>query len=114
MRVPSHGNGSEGPVELDDTSLDHQDMAIEMIDAFTDHDTTGLAALDASGRAEQLQARQALYSYVDRIWEHAKASGLDPATRPEWSVVAGMRDLTNALVEQTVQAQSDAGDPDGL
>lgn len=85
-------------------------MAIELIDAFVERDAAGLAALDAAGRAEQVQARQALYDYVDRIWEDAKARGLDPAVRPDWNVVAGLRDLTNALVEQAGQAQADAGE----
>nr|WP_128136208.1 hypothetical protein [Micromonospora provocatoris] len=96
-------------VNVDD-ELDHQGMAIELIDAFAEHDAAGLAALDAAGRAAQVQARQALYDYVDRIWEDAKARGLDPAVRPDWNVVAGLRDLTNALVEQAAQAQADAGE----
>lgn len=96
-------------VDVDD-ELDHQGMAIELIDAFAEHDAAGLAALDAAGRAAQVQARQALYDYVDRIWEDAKARGLDPAVRPDWNAVAGLRDLTNALVEQAGQAQADAGE----
>jgi hypothetical protein len=59
-----------------------------------------------------LRARQTLYDYVDAIWEDAKAGGLEPAVRAEWTVVAGLRDLTNALVEQAVQAQEAAGDED--
>jgi hypothetical protein len=110
--VSSRGNGSASRVEPDNASPDHQDLAIELIDAFTDHDTTGLATLGASGRAAQLQARQALYDYVDQIWESAKDQGLDPANRQEWSVVTGLRDLANALVEQAVQAQTEAGDED--
>jgi len=90
--------------------LDHQGMAIELIDAFAERDAAGLAALDAAGRAAQVHARQAMYDYVDRIWEDAKARGLDPAVRPEWNVVAGLRDLTNALVDQAGQAQADAGE----
>jgi len=43
---------------------------------------------------------------VDRIWEDAKARRVEPAIRPEWSVVAGLRDLTNALFEQAMQAQA--------
>lgn len=89
-------------------------MAIDLIDAFAERDAAGLAALDAAGRAAQLQARQALYDYVDRIWEGAKARGLEPATSPEWNVVAGLRDLTSALMEQAMQAQSTAGDEDAL
>ncbi|TDB79811.1 hypothetical protein [Micromonospora sp. KC721] len=96
-------------VNVDD-ELDHQGMAIELIDAFAERDAAGLAALDAAGRAAQLQARQALYDYVDRIWEDAKARGLNPAVRPDWNVVAGLRDLTNALVEQAGQARADAGE----
>lgn len=95
-----------------DDELDHQGMAIELIDAFAEHDATGLAALDEAGRAAQLQARQALYDYVDAIWEGAKARDLDPAVRPEWNAVAGLRDLATALVEQASQAQVEAGDED--
>ncbi|MFC6023593.1 hypothetical protein ACFP2T_46490 [Plantactinospora solaniradicis] len=51
-----------------------------------------------------------LYDYVDRIREDARARGLDPTSRPERNVVAGARDLTNALVEQVAQAQTEAGD----
>ncbi|MFG3553863.1 hypothetical protein ACGGAQ_05685 [Micromonospora sp. NPDC047557] len=96
-------------VDVDD-ELDRQGMAIELIDVFAERDAAGLAALDAAGRAAQVQSRQALYDYVDRIWEDAKARGLDPAVRPDWNVVAGLRDLTNALVEQAGQAQADAGE----
>jgi hypothetical protein len=51
-----------------------------------------------------------LYEYVDTVWDKAKADGFDPATLPEWSVVAGLRDLTGALIEQVQQAQADAGE----
>jgi len=95
-----------------DDELDHQGMAIELIDAFAEHDAIGLAGLDAAGRQAQLRARQTFYDYVDRIWEGAKARGLDPASLPEWNAVAGLRDLANALLEQASQAQTDAGDDD--
>jgi hypothetical protein len=93
--------------DVDDDTLDHQGMAIELIDAFAGHDAAGLAGLDPAGRAEQLHARQALYDYVDRIWENAKARSLNPAIDPGWNVVAGLRDLTNALVEQAQAADDD-------
>ena len=89
-------------------------MAIELIDGFAEHDATGLAALSPAQRAEQQRVRKALYDYIDQIWEDGKARDLDPATRPEWNVVAGLRDLTNALWEQAGQAQSEAGDEDAL
>lgn len=94
----------------DAASLDHQDMAMELADAWSEHDAVGLAALTREERAEQYRARKLFYEYVDRIWEDAKARGLNPAVRPEWLAVAGMRDLTMALWEQAVQAQTDAGD----
>jgi hypothetical protein len=56
--------------------------------------------------------RQALYDSIDRLWEGARARGLDPAVRPEWYAVAGLRDLTNALHEQANQAQAEARDED--
>jgi hypothetical protein len=95
-----------------DDELDHQDMALKLFDAFSKHDAAGLAALDAAGRVQQLRAREALYDYVDRIWESAKRRGLDPAVRPEWLAVAGLRDLTNALVDHVSEAQAEAGDED--
>jgi hypothetical protein len=97
--VSSSEGGSESLVEYDDERLDHQDMAIEMADGFAEQDATGLATLDAMGRAAQLQAGQALYDYVGQIWANA-TTRVDPASRPEWRVVAGQRDLSNALVEQ--------------
>jgi len=83
-------------------------MAIELIDAFAGHDATSLAGLGRSAGPSQLHARQAFYDYVDQIWEGAKARGLDPAVRPEWNTLAGLRDLANALVEQASQAQTEA------
>jgi hypothetical protein len=81
-----HGNWQESSGEPEE--MDHQSMAIELIDGFTEHDEAGLDALDRRHRAEQVRIRFALYSYVDEIWEKAKNDGLNPATRPEWSAVA--------------------------
>jgi len=103
-----NGTGHESSAEPED--LDHQGMALELIDGFVKHDQAGLDALDAAGRATQAQARWALYLYVDKIWEKAKREGLHPADRPGWSVVAGLRDLTNALWVESQEAQSRAGD----
>ena len=115
MGLFSRADGARRPATAgEDELLDHQGMAIELIDAFAEHDTAGLAALTPAERAEQLRVRQMLHDYVDQIWEDAKGRGLDPATRPEWNAVAGLRDLTNALVEQTMQAQSEAGEEDSL
>jgi len=113
MGMFSRGSGSRQLVSSNEQgSLDHQEMAGVLLDAFAEHDAAGLAALDAAGRAEQFQARWAMFNYLDRIWDDAKARGLDPGIRPEWSVVAGLRDLTTALVGHAEQAQFDAGDED--
>lgn len=45
--------------DVDDADL--QGMAVELIDAFADHDAHVLAVLDTVGRAEQLRACQVLY-----------------------------------------------------
>ncbi|MEU7823057.1 hypothetical protein [Catellatospora sp. NPDC049133] len=96
----------------DDTDQldDHQGMAIDLADAFAEHDQAALAALDTAARAAQHAARTTLYEYVDSMWENAKRAGLNPATMPEWSVVAGLRDLTSALMDQAFQAQVAAGE----
>ncbi len=77
--------------------MDHQEMLLEVIDAFTELDDKALAGLSDADLVEQLRARKQLYDYVDRLWEGAKKAGLNPAIRPEWNVVAGMRDLTENL-----------------
>jgi hypothetical protein len=97
------------PEPDDDDTLDHQGMALELLGGWTGHDDTQLASLTDTELDAQVAARQALYDYVDAIWEDAKARDLDPATLPEWSAVAGMRDLTqNMLIRaQDVQYQRD-------
>lgn len=116
MGVFSDGDGRRGdgvpdePAVADFQEPGHQGTAFALVDAFAEYDATGLATLDPAGRAEQLRARQQLYDYVDRIWQDAKVRGLDPANRPEWSVVAGLRDLADALRAQALQARVNAND----
>jgi hypothetical protein len=83
MGLFSRGQRAGRPVQPGgDEELDHQSMAIELLDAFTEHDAAGLAGLDAAGRAEQARARWALYWYVDRVWDDAKDRGLNrPSVR---------------------------------
>lgn len=91
---------------------EHQTIASALADAFDEHDQAALAALTPAQRAEQLEARWALHRHVDAIWEDAKSRGLNPAVRPDWNVVAGLRDLTAALHDRATHAQADAGDED--
>jgi hypothetical protein len=85
-------------------------MAHDLSDAFGEYDSAALAGLTPAEREQQLRARWSLYHHIDAIWQAAKGRGLDPAIRPEWSVVAGLRDLTMALATQAEEAQHDAGD----
>jgi hypothetical protein len=87
-------------------------MALGLADAFASHDAAGLAALTPGDCGAQMRARKTLHDYAGKMWEHAKNRGLEPGNRPEWNVVAGLRDLTGALMEQAMLAQSDAGDED--
>jgi hypothetical protein len=88
--------------------LDFESAAMDIIDAFADIDTAALATLDASGRNEQLHARQALDDYIDRLWEDANARRLYRTHEAEWKIITCLRDVTNALREQAAQAQLDA------
>ena len=54
-RVIDERHRVTGMSDVDD-ELDHQGMAIVLIDAFAEDDVTGLAGLDPAGRAAQLQA----------------------------------------------------------
>ena len=76
------------------------------------HDLPALAQLDAAGRAEQLAAREALYFYVDAIWEAPNWRGEAPTASPAYDVVAALRDLFDELVSNADDAIAEAGDPD--
>jgi hypothetical protein len=91
--------------DVDDETLDFQDMASELIAGFAEHDANGLAVLDSAGRAAQLQARQKLHDYIDELWQAAERRGLNPAMRAEWYAVAALRDLAFDLVEYASTAQ---------
>jgi hypothetical protein len=90
---------------VDDTEeLDHQQMAIELCDGFTPHDVIGLGELDREALVAQYEARQALFDYVDALWDKAKTDGRDPANDPQFSAVAGLRDLAQELLSNAENA----------
>lgn len=93
----------------DDT---HQFKAIGLADGFHDHDAAALARLTSAERAQQEDIRQRLYLYVDQIWDHVKEhSGVEnPASHPDYSAVAGMRDLVGELYANVRDARAAAGD----
>jgi hypothetical protein len=95
-----------------DEELTDQDKAIGLVNGFHDHDVAALGRLTAAGRAEQQEIRQRLYMYVDQIWDHVKAhSGVvNPASHPDYSAVAGMRDLASELRGNASDASEAAGD----
>ena len=92
---------------------------IDVLDAFEVHDGAALAKLTAQERADQLRARQVLEAYLTAVWEAPKQRAVreghdpddaHPANDPAFSCVAGLLDLTHALVAQAEQAQDAAGD----
>jgi hypothetical protein len=95
-----------------DEELTDQDKGIDLINGFRDHDMAALGRLTATRRAEQQEIRQRLYLYVDQIWDHVKAhSGVvNPASHPDYSAVAGMRDLATELRGNARDASDAAGD----
>ena len=82
----------------EDEELDPQQMAIELCDGFTSHDHIGLGELSPDALVAQYEARQALFDYVDALWDKAKNDGRDPANDPQFSAVAGLRDLAAELL----------------
>jgi hypothetical protein len=51
-----------------------------------------------------VHARRQLWGVVLAHWEQAKTDNLNPALRTEWQAVAGMIDLTQALLENATTA----------
>jgi hypothetical protein len=99
---------------VDDDANVHrlQFAAMDLVDAFAEHDRAALARMTADQLAEQLAARRAFYDYVDEIWEAPKRAGASPANDPRFDVVAGLRDLADALVAQADEAFAHmSGDP---
>ncbi|HEX9542650.1 MAG TPA: hypothetical protein VGA04_31395 [Streptosporangiaceae bacterium] len=96
----------------DDEELTDQFKAIGLADGFHDHDVAALARLTAAERGAQQEVRQRLYLYVDRIWDHVKAHSAveNPASHPDYSAVAGMRDLAAELYGNARDARAAAGD----
>ncbi|GCE01531.1 hypothetical protein [Embleya hyalina] len=80
-----------------DAFPDAQHAAMALADAFTERDRARFLTLTADERDAQLLARHELASYVDALWEEAKAAGLNPALDSAWKGVAGMRDLLSGL-----------------
>lgn len=109
-----NGRRSEQWTPLD--PADHQMALLEVADAFEAHDAQALAQLTAVERADQLRARQALYHYVDALWEAPKLRAARDGVEggdvhgPAFTCVAGLRDLTAGLVAEVERAQVDAGD----
>ncbi|MDT7783012.1 MAG: hypothetical protein QOF58_1431 [Pseudonocardiales bacterium] len=52
----------------------------------------------------QHEARQALSDYIDGLWDKAKSDGRDPANDPQFSAVAGLRDLAQELLSNVENA----------
>jgi hypothetical protein len=91
-----------------------QYKAIMLAEAFHDRDAEFLATIEAEGRAQQRQIRNALWEYTDQLWDTIKAKhglGFGAARDPRYSGVAGMRDLAGALLSNVEIGMAHAGDP---
>jgi hypothetical protein len=94
-------------------------MAMDLAETFHDRDAERLDAIGPGGRAEQQRAREALYRYVDQLWDSAKARArarhgreYNTAADPVYAGVVGMRDLLAELVAAVHDARARADDDD--
>lgn len=93
----------------------HDQLRLARIeDRFREHDLAFLRIQGAAELAEQVQARQALADYLVEMYEWVKY-GLrvpHPAQTPEYSGLAGMCDIANALAgraRNVLEEQRDLG-----
>lgn len=88
--------------------LTPQQMAIELSAEFTPHDALALGDLSREELVAQYEARQALFDYIDALWDKAKndgrVTGHDPADQPRFSAIAGLRDLATELLANAENA----------
>ncbi|MGH3680153.1 MAG: hypothetical protein ACRDT2_07865 [Natronosporangium sp.] len=77
--------------------------ARELIELFDAHDRAGLARLSREERAEQLQARAAIYQYTGWLYTQLKRRWLDPKYDPELAILGVYRNLTGALGDAVVE-----------
>lgn len=77
--------------------MEHQHLAHDLADAFGPFDRARLVRMSEAGRASQLDARQLLYDYIDRLWADIAQSGERPAVGQKYQAVAAMRELTGVL-----------------
>lgn len=66
-----------------------------------------LAKMPLADRQAQYETRQALYAYVDQMWDELRKAGLEPANKPEYAAVAGLRDLAGELVSTVAETGID-------
>jgi hypothetical protein len=95
-------------MSIRDEEIHPQQAARVLEETFRHHDQAAFAALSPGQRTEQEQARRILWLYVQGIWEGAKARGLHPAQRPDWTGVAAINDLAAALYIFAQNAASDS------
>ncbi len=88
--------------------MEHQRTAHGLADAFGPFDRARLVRMSEAGRADQLQARQLLYDYVDGLWADIKRAGERPAVGDKYQAIAAMRELTGMLRTIAFEAVYDA------
>jgi hypothetical protein len=71
--------------------------AHELVEAFGSFDRARLTRMTESEQAQQLQARQLLYDYVNGLWQDVHRSGERPAVGEKYEAIAVVLGLTSAL-----------------
>lgn len=107
-RMGSNGEGPRGDAE----SRRLNERVRELIESFDAHDRIGLAQLSREERAEQLQARAAIYRYTGWLYAQVKRRGLDPKYDPELAILGVYRNLTGALGDAAVEVSMEQRDED--
>ncbi|MDQ4009351.1 MAG: hypothetical protein M3228_01295 [Actinomycetota bacterium] len=88
--------------------MEHQRTVHDLANAFGPFDRVRLVRMSEAGRADQLEARQLLYDYVDGLWADIKRSGESPTAGDRYQAIAAMRELTGMLRTVAFEAVYDA------
>ena len=70
---------------------------LELAEAFALFDRPRLVNCDSPSRIAQLEARQALYDYVDELWKDIDRAGEHPSVGEKYQAITNLRELAQVL-----------------
>jgi hypothetical protein len=70
---------------------------MEIVEAFASFDRARLTRMSESARADQLDARQLLYDYVEGLWQDVQRAGERQGVGEKYQAIALVRELTRAM-----------------